>query len=130
MIDIDSIPARTPTAPWRREGFTVRKMMAAVAVVAVLCGGVVEGPRLWNRRQTYLGFAEKYGYWETRLNGVVALRQEITYYSIRLPRGPEPSAERLARMKAEAAYFGRLRAKYEHAARFPWLPVAPDPPRP
>jgi hypothetical protein len=110
-----------------RERFTVRTLMVAVAVVAILFGGVIELPRLWSLRQQYLGFAEKYGYWETRLNGVVGIRQEITYYSLRQPRGSEPSPARLARMKAEASYYARLRAKYERAAHRPWVPVAPDP---
>jgi hypothetical protein len=102
--------------------------MVAVAVVAILFGSMIELPRLWNLRQQYLAIAEKYGYWETRLNGAVGLRQEITYYSMSLPRGPEPSRARLARMRAEASHFGRLRAKYDRAARYPWLRVEPDPP--
>jgi hypothetical protein len=110
-----------------RQRFTVRRMMAAVAVAAVLFGGVLEVPRLWNLRQQYIGFAEKYGYWETRVNGAVRIRQEITYYSTRLPRGPEPSPARLAMMKTEASYYSRLRAKYERAARYPWLATEPDP---
>src|SRR5262249_28254588 len=107
--------------------FTVRRLMVAVAVVAILFGGMVELPRLWTLRQEYLVLAEKYGYWETRLDGAVGIRQAITYYSARLPRGPEPSPDRLARMKAEASYYAGLRAKYERATRHPWLPVAPDP---
>jgi hypothetical protein len=113
--------------PIPRGRFTVRTLMVAVAVVAILFGGMIELPRLWSLRQQYLGFAEKYGYWETRLNGAVGIRQEVTYYSTRLPRGPEPSPARLAEMKAEASYYAGLRAKYERAARLPWLPVAPDP---
>jgi hypothetical protein len=114
----------------RLSGMTTRRWMVAVAVVAILFDGVMELPRLWSLRQQYLGFAEKYGYWEAKLNGALGLRQEITYYSLRLPRGPEPSPGRLARMKAEASYYARLRAKYERAARYPWLPVEPDPPEP
>jgi hypothetical protein len=113
-----------------RSRFTVRRLMIAVAIAGVFFGGVVELPRLWVLRRQYLGLAEKYGYWETRLNGVVELRQELTFYSMSQPRGPEPSPERLARMKARADYYSRQRAKYEHAARFPWLRVAPDPPAP
>jgi len=113
-----------------RGRFTVRSLMVAVAVVAILFAASVELPRLWNLRQVYLGFAEKYGYWETRLNAALDLRQEITYYSTSLPRGPVPSSARVAKLKAEASYFARLRAKYELAARRPWVPVAPDlPPR-
>jgi hypothetical protein len=28
--------------------------------------------------------------------------------------------------RRRARYFGALRRKYDHAARYPWLPVAPD----
>jgi hypothetical protein len=113
--------------PLTRQRFTVRRMMVAVAIAAVLFGGVIEVPRLWNLRRQYLGFAEKYGYWETRLNGAVGIRQEITYYSTSQRLGPEPSPARLALMKAEASYYARLRAKYERAARYPWLAIEPDP---
>jgi hypothetical protein len=109
---------------------TTRRLMAYIAVAAFLFGGMIELPRLWSLRQRYLGFAEKYAYWETRIRGAIAIRQEITYYSIRLPRGPEPSPARLARMEAEVAEYSRLREKYERAARYPWLPVAPDPSQP
>lgn len=81
----------------------VRKMMGAVAVAAVLFGGMVEIPRLWVLRRHYLGLAEKYGYWATRIQGSAGIRQEITYYSTSQPRGPEPSPDRLARMEAEAS---------------------------
>ncbi len=84
---------------------SVRWLMVAVAIAAVLFGGVIELPRLWNLRQQYLGFAEKYAYWEVRYNGAVHIRQEITYYSIRLPRGPEPSPRRLSTMKAMASHY-------------------------
>jgi hypothetical protein len=38
--------------------------------------------------------------------------------------------EEAARWRARAAYFDRLRHKYERAAARPWLPVEPDPPPP
>jgi hypothetical protein len=101
--------------------------MVAVALAAFLLTGMFEVPRLWNLRQLYLGLAEKYGYWETRVNGAINIRQDITFYSIRLPRGPEPSPARLALMKAEASHYARMRAKYERAARYPWLAIEPDP---
>ena len=116
-----------PLPRWR---FTVRRLMAAVAVVAILLGGLVELPRLWVLRRHYLGLAEKYGYWEGRIHGALGIRQEITYYSTQQPRGPEPSGARLDRMKAEAAYYAGLHAKYQRAALLPWEPVAPDAPPP
>jgi hypothetical protein len=35
-----------------------------------------------------------------------------------------------SRLKLCSDFHRALRLKYEHAARFPWLPVAPDPPSP
>ena len=72
-----------------RKRFKVRTLMVVVAAAAILFGGAVELPRLWNLRQQYLGYAEKYAYWETRLSGAVNIRQEITYYSLSQPRGPD-----------------------------------------
>jgi hypothetical protein len=40
--------------------------------------------------------------------------------------GLPASVERLRR---QALYYQRLKDKYERAARYPWLPIAPDPPR-
>jgi hypothetical protein len=34
------------------------------------------------------------------------------------------------RRAAASAYYTELIQKYERAARYPWLPVAPDPPKP
>jgi hypothetical protein len=36
----------------------------------------------------------------------------------------------LARRNEEIEYFIHLKHKYERAARYPWLPVEPDPPEP
>jgi hypothetical protein len=51
--------------------------------------------------------------------------------------GKDPGAtERVKKTPVEIAerekedYFCRLWEKYENASRYPWLPVAPDPPEP
>jgi hypothetical protein len=126
----DGTPSPPEAAALSLPRMTTRRWMVAIAAMAALLGAAIEVPRLWIRRGEYLGLAEKYGYWETRLNGVAAIRQDLDYYSMSQPRGPEPSPERLVRMKELASYYASMRAKYEHAARFPWLPVAPDPARP
>jgi len=36
----------------------------------------------------------------------------------------------LDKVRLRALYFQRMRRKYERAAKYPWLPVAPDPPEP
>jgi hypothetical protein len=37
---------------------------------------------------------------------------------------------RAARAAAKADYYAALARKYDHAARYPWLPAEPDPPEP
>jgi hypothetical protein len=44
-------------------------------------------------------------------------------------RGKNGDGQRVARGEQMAAYRA-LRIKYERAARYPWLPVEPDPPEP
>ena len=36
----------------------------------------------------------------------------------------------VARMERQTAYYESMARKYERAARYPWLPVEPDPPMP
>jgi hypothetical protein len=36
----------------------------------------------------------------------------------------------VSRWRIKRDYYAALRIKYERAARYPWLPVAPDPPEP
>jgi hypothetical protein len=38
--------------------------------------------------------------------------------------------DRAARLAAEADYYAEPARKYEQAARYPWLPVEPNPPEP
>jgi hypothetical protein len=45
-------------------------------------------------------------------------------------RGAGGDAQRVARGEQMAAYHRGLRLKYERVARYPWLPVVPDPPVP
>ena len=44
--------------------------------------------------------------------------------------GPLASPARIAEMQRLAEYEAILARKYLHAARYPWLPVPPDPPPP
>jgi hypothetical protein len=45
-------------------------------------------------------------------------------------RGENGDRQRVARGEQMSAYHRDLRIKYERAARYPWLPVDPDPPIP
>jgi hypothetical protein len=84
-------------------------MMAAVAIVAVLAASWT----LYQRREMYRRAAERHrmgSLWPTR-DGV--------------HRNESESVEASRR-----AWNRKLAVKYERAARYPWLPVAPDPPEP
>src|SRR5262245_21410608 len=96
--------------------FTTRRLMVLVAVVAVsLCGA-----RLWSRSVEYERRAAKHAAAAARL-----LAWQIF---------PEEDDQGMRQMGEHAWRLGRyhatLKQTYERAARYPWLPVPPDPPPP
>jgi hypothetical protein len=103
-------------------------MMVAVAVVAFVLGA--EGVR---RQWVYCrGRAAYHGGQETMLGGDAEVALALVGQA---DVGPAATRERdMSRWQSEAgryaalaAYHAWLRAKYERAARYPWLPVPPDP---
>jgi hypothetical protein len=84
--------------------FTVRRMMVAVAIVGLASGVLIERHRRFDR----LAKEHINEYWK------YVPEDELR------PREPNPEADWHLIM-----YFN-----YDHAARYPWLPVAPDPPEP
>jgi hypothetical protein len=84
-----------------RPRFTVRRLMVAVAVVGVVLG---IGSDLDRRRRRFLDLRSYY-------------REKAVIHS-----------ECWTRIVSMRDYY--LSRKYERAARYPWLPVAPDPPEP
>jgi hypothetical protein len=98
--------------PMQFPRMTTRRWMVAVAVVALLLGGIVGVYRL---RRWHDGFVYR-AQWHSRI--VVTLR---TRWRV-APNDPVPP--RLI------VYYRSLASKYQHAARYPWLPVEPDPPEP
>jgi hypothetical protein len=94
--------------------FTVRRLMVAVAIVGLTLGFEV----IRRRRVAFLEIA--------RLNDNTAsvLRSELSESDEPGPHGDPITMRRLA------DYCDAMRKKYELAARYPWLPVEPDPPEP
>ena len=88
-----------------RVRFSVRRLMIMVAVVAL--SSAVLGQLSLRYRQQARFYAESEAYWRKAAIGAPISQQ--------------------ARYKDRVNYFARLRQKYEHAARYPWLPVEPDP---
>ena len=94
--------------------FTVRRMMALIAVVAILFAGVVASLR---RRAEFLTLADRYAFRE--------------FVLANLPNGlASDSRTDGSATTARASYYAGLKAKYDRAARYPWLPVCTDPPEP
>jgi hypothetical protein len=98
-----------------RVRFTIRRLMLAVAVVALLVGMAIESEWRRVRFHKLVQF-----YWWKQANPhfpyLSATYEDWESITRRLPRlGP---------------YYAAMRAKYEFAERYPWLPVAPDPPEP
>lgn len=125
---------RTPRAMRvPRVRFTMRGMMVAVVVAAVVSGGTV----LARRQRVYRARAVFYAQQEQ----VALMRwQHWSLEAVRLSgrpgeRNPRRSDQerRLAEgmvdySRNRAAYHSLLRVKYERVARYPWLQIDPDPP--
>jgi hypothetical protein len=129
-----------------RVRFTVRRMMIAVAVVAVLIGvGLhVERAIRFSRLSTnYVEFAAMYAEYESILRKRERNHRELAEReresadkfqrssSVELWRRlAQEDTDRADKFKSLAEYHSRMKAKYQAAARRPWLDVEPDPPRP
>jgi hypothetical protein len=101
--------------PW----FTVRRLMVAVAIVAVILGVLVEGER---RRTRFRELAAKH--YDRGMRWFVLFGGGESDYQRKMMRLWEE------RVGATVESHANLRDKYERAAHYPWLPVGADPPAP
>jgi hypothetical protein len=105
----------------------IRTLMIAVAVAGLL----LYGDDLRRRRTHFLERADDhsvYAVYYRRLVRIVA--DERTSPGGSDPREQFFLAEEEDAWRRRADYHESLIVKYERAARYPWLPVAPDPPEP
>ena len=106
--------------------FTVRRLMVVVTLAALAFGIV----RYWTARQHYLKKAADHAGFRAY---VLVSPQSIRYWEERWTAGREgkpasyPWPDRPPFVPAMAKYHDEMRLKWEQAARFPWLPVEPDP---
>jgi hypothetical protein len=103
--------------------FTIRRMMIVVAVAIAWAG-------LWvgNLARLRLIYLERATYYdgEFRVNDYQARNFERAHVE-----RPREYFDVYAAQRRERADWARiLKAKYERATRYPWLPVEPDPPEP
>lgn len=89
---------------------TTRRLMRFVAVFALILAMMIGVER---RKQTFLARA---------------MESSDRLMNVAHDSGLSPEARRQARKRRD--YYRRLNKKYVHAARYPWLPVDPDPPMP
>jgi hypothetical protein len=95
--------------------FTVRRLMLVVALAGLVMGGGVWGYRMWRMSAKYARIAQSFKWTESLHRGLEARFQN--------------NAQReAAKFAAVATHYAALVRKYERAARYPWLPVEPDPP--
>jgi hypothetical protein len=101
-----------------RVRFTVQRMMAAVAVAAVFLGLIAKFPD-WSdrRRHRFLITRDEYS---LDCQTLVS-RDRIAIQSAHVEGRVDPRL---------LSHFRFMKDKYEAAARYPWLPVWPDPPEP
>jgi hypothetical protein len=99
-----------------RVGFTVRRMMVAVAVGGVTLGCWIEVLRIARLASDFRSKA-------------LACAQGEKFCRACLAKGT-PAFAGWGSWQERLAYFTAMKDKYEHAARYPWLPVPPDPPEP
>src|SRR4051794_33008576 len=105
-----------------RVRFTVRGLMVAVAVA----GGIAWGVRL---RQLAAGYRGKAADCQTRIDilGVMCYFDNLTHTEEERARARQLDNEFRGRWYD---HWTQQKAKYDRAARYPWLPVEPDPPPP
>ena len=105
---------------------TTRRWMVTVVMIALLMGGRV---RLKRRSDDFMvrsqDHSRRTSYYHLYTLGVDEhLRATVE------PQKRSASEDRKAHLLGVIAFHEAMARKYEHAARYPWLPVEPDPPEP
>ena len=107
---------------------TTRRWMVAVAIVALLISG---GLRLKQRRDYFLSLARSH---ERKMPSSTAEGKALRSLFGSTSRMSGEAIMLLRRdfdrMMDRADHHAALVRKYRRAARYPWLPVEPDPPEP
>ncbi len=118
MIEVDAMP---------RYRFTVRRMMVAVAIIALFSwtDRMIVKHRFYRDRCRL--HAEEAEIWLRSQGELLQLCGMLTHTRDELE---QMKAEKHGRDVERVAYHSDLRRKYDYAARYPWMPVAPDPPEP
>jgi hypothetical protein len=113
--------------------FTLRRMTLAVAVLALILGGL----RIVWLRDRYRRAAASYAATENLQRGFLRFAEgdaeaeedlAIAFGYKISGEDKEQQATEIRVMRRKADYLEMMRRKYERAAARPWMPVDPDPP--
>jgi hypothetical protein len=107
--------------------FTLRTLLALVAVVAATLGGFLEYRRLMRKAAECRARAEDHAGIEQTLRTIIEKSGPSS--PVDISPGSGLRSKRFT-AKAVADHEAALRLKYERAADYPCLPVEPDPPEP
>jgi hypothetical protein len=107
--------------------FTLRTLIALVAVVAATLGGFLEYRRLMRKAAEYRARAADHAGIEQTLRTII--EKSGPNSPVDISPGNGLRSKRFT-AQAVADHEAALRLKYERAAGYPWLPVEPDPPEP
>jgi hypothetical protein len=107
----------------RRPRFTTRTAIVIVALASLAAWGVA----MQRRSDAYTARAREHELrrWSYSINVSVWSAEKAQH-----PGSRDYYEALLAPLQRGAEYEDRLVRKYRRAARYPWLPVAPDPPAP
>lgn len=114
----------------RMPRFTIRTLMVMVAMAAVLTGVGIDYRRRVRYRQSMLLSHDEAGLgWYCELYTDLDLRDFVPDETDEIVR-PGPGLDVVVSADRLSEYHRRMKEKWTHAVRYPWLPVAPDPPPP
>ena len=121
---------------------TTRRWMVAVAVVGLLMGGI-SSYRIRRRYSEFIGRVRHHELLEaaykeqgrhvadfSRSSSVIMEDLKDDPGSGRLKALRNSILQNAASFSQRTEYHADMARKYRHAARYPWLPVEPDPPEP
>jgi hypothetical protein len=99
--------------------------MLVVAFAGLVMGSGVWGYRMWRQSGEYTIKAQSY----TLLTYICGYPEELGQGTVEATIDTSGELQR-QNLKKHVERWAALARKYERAARYPWLPVEPDPPAP
>jgi hypothetical protein len=128
---------------------TTRRWMIVVMVVGLVMGAIIGGIRLKRRHEDFLYRAQRHensmillrmirGRWpgptrtvsRSLLERTFAEKPELLEGIAAYEQAIALAEQRIAWLERRISYNAAMARKYRHAARYPWLPIEPDPPPP